>query len=71
MFRRPLVIIGFFILTALFWWSYENTRLPPGIESKGPQDWIPWVSLAGSIVSLIAGLVTLSLKIIEVRYKRQ
>jgi hypothetical protein len=70
MLRRPLVIIALFIVAAVLWWGYENTRLPPGVEAKGAQDWIPWISLAGSVVSLITGLVTLGLKVIEIRKQK-
>jgi hypothetical protein len=68
--RRPLTIVAFFILALLLWWVYNSTRLPPGVEAKGPGDWIPWISLAGSIVSLITGLITLGLKVVEVRQKK-
>jgi purine-cytosine permease-like protein len=68
--RRSFSIAAFFVLAVLLWWVYTSTRLPPGVETKGPSDWIPWVSLAGSIVSLITGLITLALKIIEVRQKK-
>jgi hypothetical protein len=68
--RRSLLIIVLFMLSALLWWVYDSSRLPPGVEAKGgPEVWIPWVSLVGSIISLITGLVTLSLKIIEIRQK--
>jgi hypothetical protein len=70
MLRRPLAIIAFFVLGAVLWWIYQHNRLPPGIEAKGPQDWIPWVSLAGSIISLMTGSITLGLKLIELRQKR-
>jgi hypothetical protein len=69
--RKPLVIISFFILAAVLWWYYESVRLPGGLEAKGAaQDWLPWVTLAGSVVSLMTGLVTLGLKVIELRQKR-
>ncbi len=42
----------------------------PGVEAKGPQDWVPWVSLAGSMVSLATAIVTLGLKLIEMRQKK-
>ena len=70
MLRHPVVIILFFIAAAALLWTYVNERPPQGIEVKGPQDWTPWVSLAGSIVSFFAGLVTLGLKIAEVRSKK-
>jgi purine-cytosine permease-like protein len=68
--RRPGTIVGLFLLALLLWWVFETTRLPSGVEAKGPSDWMPWVSLAGSVVSLLTGIVTLSLKLIEARQKR-
>jgi purine-cytosine permease-like protein len=68
--RRPLIVTLFFVLAALLWWVYDSTRLPPGVEAKGPGDWIPWISLAGSIVSLTTGLITLGLKISEARQRK-
>jgi hypothetical protein len=69
--RRVSLILGLFLLSALLWWAYEASRVPPGLESKGePSDVIPWLSLAGSIVSLVTGLVTLALEVIKLRQGR-
>lgn len=68
--RRTAVVIGLFVLAVVLWWIFQSTRLPPDVESKGPQDWLPWVSLAGSVVSLVTAFVTLGLKLIELRQKR-
>jgi hypothetical protein len=68
--RQPLVILGFFVLAAVLWWVYESYRIPPGIVVKGPQNWTPWVSLVGAIISLITGFVTLALKLIEFRQRK-
>jgi hypothetical protein len=55
----------------LLWWAYFATRLPPGLEPKGePSEVIPWLSLAGSIVSLITGLVALALEIIKLKQSK-
>jgi hypothetical protein len=70
MFRRPFLILAFFVVSGLLWWIHEATRLPSGVEAKGAPEWIPWISLIGSIVSLITGLITLGLKIIELRRNR-
>jgi purine-cytosine permease-like protein len=70
MLRRPIVIVALLVLAAVLWWVHQSTRLPPGVETKGPQDWVPWVSLAGSIASFATALVTLGLKLIEVRQKK-
>jgi purine-cytosine permease-like protein len=67
MWRRLLFIVLLFVLAAVLWWVFQSTRLPPGLESKGPENWMPWLSLAGSIVSLLTGVVTLGLKLTETR----
>jgi hypothetical protein len=66
--RKPVIIALFFVAAILLWWVFEITRPLPGVESKGgPESWIPWLSLAASIVSLLTGIVTLVLKLIEMR----
>jgi hypothetical protein len=66
--RRASLIVGLFILSALLWWAYQASHLPPDLEPKGEaSEVIPWLSLAGSIVSLITGLVTLALQIIKLK----
>jgi hypothetical protein len=66
--RRLSFILLPFILSALLWWAYEFTRLPPGLEPKGEaSDLVPWVSLAGSIVSLATGEITLTLELFKWR----
>jgi hypothetical protein len=51
-------------------WLYFSTRLPFGIEAKsGTDSWMPWISLAGAAASLLTGITTLSLKVIEIRSK--
>ena len=70
MLRRPLVSAAFFAIAALLWWLFESLRPIPGLETKGPaEDLIPWLTLAGSMVSLLTGIVSLSLKIAEVRHR--
>jgi hypothetical protein len=67
--RRLSIILIPFIFSTLLFWAYEASRLPPGVESKGePSELIAWVSLAGSIVSLITGVVTLTLQILKLPY---
>lgn len=68
--RRPWVILVFFLLGAGLLWLYFSTRLPIGIEAKsGIDSWMPWISLAGAVVSLLTGIATLGLKILEIRSK--
>jgi len=71
MLRRPWVIAFLFLLAILFWWVFQLTRQTPGLEPKGgPEAWAPWVSLVTSIISLLTGTVTLTLKLIELRGAR-
>jgi hypothetical protein len=68
--RRPVVIAALFAVAALLWWLFEILRPIPGLETKGPaEDLIPWLTLAGSLVSLLTGIVSLSLKIAEARHR--
>jgi hypothetical protein len=49
-----------FVVSVCLWGVYLQIKLPSGVEAKGPADDIlPWVTLAGSIVSLLTGLVGL------------
>lgn len=70
MLRRWSTIIALLVVAAVLWWVHAELRLPPGVESKGPQDWLPWLSLAISLVSLLTGLVGLATKLLELRQKR-
>ena len=69
MLRKPLVIFLLFLLALFFWWVFQTSRPLPGVEPKGggPDAWMPWVSLATSVVTLITGIVGLVLKLIEMR----
>jgi hypothetical protein len=68
-FSRWSSVLLFLALAVLLWWIYDSFRLPPGVEGKGPQDWLPWISLAGAVLSLITGLIGLISKLIELRHK--
>jgi hypothetical protein len=65
--RRPILIVLFFVLAAILLLAYFQTRLPPGVEAKGPSDWLPWISLAGAVISFVTGVLTLGLKVAELR----
>jgi hypothetical protein len=69
--RKNVWIALAFVLAAVFWAIYLHFRLPVGIEAKGPTDWMPWISLAASVVSLLTGIVGLLLKIQELRTGRK
>jgi hypothetical protein len=67
---RVIQILFFFLLAALLWWAFQITKPLPGVEPKGgPESWMPWLSLAGSIVSLLTAIITLALKLMETRKK--
>lgn len=70
MFRRWFSILALLVLAAVLWWLHQSLRLPPGVEGKGPEAWLPWLSLVASVVSLITGLVGLAIKLLELRQKR-
>jgi hypothetical protein len=57
--RRLAIIVGLFVLSGFLLWVFFQTKLPPGVEEQGPESWAPWIALAGSIVSLLTGIVTL------------
>jgi hypothetical protein len=66
--RRVGFIAFLFVLAVLFWAAFEMTRLPPGLEPKGTvSELVPWISLAGATVSLASALITLMLKLIELK----
>jgi hypothetical protein len=74
-FRGPVMqrfawIIAAFVLALVLWLVYLKTTLPAGVEAKGPSDWLPWLSLAGSIVSLLTGIVGLIGEIRKLRSAR-
>ena len=69
--RSPWVIMVCFLLGAVLLWIYFSMRLPAGVETKGGADSVvPWVSLAGATVSLLTGVATLWLKLLELRLKQ-
>ena len=70
MLGRWSTILVLLVVAAVSWWIYGSSRLPPGVESKGPEDWLPWLSLAVSVVSLLTGLVGLATKLLELRQKQ-
>ena len=68
--RRSWVIIVSILIGAVLLWLYFATRLPPGIEAKGAEtSLLPWLSLAGAVVSLTTGVASFGLKVMELRLK--
>jgi hypothetical protein len=64
------VIVALFLIGSVLLWLYFYTRLPPGIEAKGPgESLMPWISLGGAAVSLLTGVASLGLKLVEIRLK--
>ena len=65
---RLSFVLLLFVVSALLWSAYEANRLPPGVEPKGESsELVAWLSLIGSIVSLITGLVGLTLQLIKLK----
>jgi hypothetical protein len=69
--RKNVWIALAFVLAAVLRMVYLQTRLPAGIEAKGPVDWTPWISLVASVVSLLTGIVGLLLKLQDLRARNK
>ena len=66
--KRPVVIVGALVLGVLALIYYLQQLPPDGVEPKGDEMTIAWISLAVSIVSLLTALVGLVQKVIELRH---
>jgi hypothetical protein len=64
---KKLLPIVLFVFGAVLLYVYFQTRLPPGFESKGADDWMPVVTLVSSIVTTVGGIVTTTLQILQHR----
>jgi len=65
--RRYFWVTSLFIAAGVLWAVYLQIRVPPGVEAKGPTDWLPWISLAGAIISFISGVVGLISKLVDLK----
>jgi len=64
---RKLFPIGLLLIGAILLYVYYATRLPPGMEAKGGEDWINNLSLVSSIVSIVGGVISVTLQVIQHR----
>lgn len=64
---KKLLPLFLFAVAGICLYVYFHTRVPPGYESKGAEDWTPVVSLVSTIVTTISGVVTLVLQILQHR----
>ena len=65
--KRPAVIIGALIVGVLALIFYVQQMPPEGVEPKGDEVAVAWISLAVAIVSLLTASVGLIQKFIELR----
>ena len=65
--KRPAVIIGALIVGVLALIFYVQQSPPEGVEPKGGEVTVAWISLAVAIVSLLTAIAGLIQKFIELR----
>ncbi len=65
--KRPAIIIGALIVGVLALIFYVQQMPPEGVEPKGDEVAVAWISLAVAIVSLLTASVGLIQKFIELR----
>jgi H+/Cl- antiporter ClcA len=68
--KTPIIIV-LTLIALVSGWYFLATQPPPGIETKGGDQIVAWISLATSIASLSTALVTLVLKLLEINHKTQ
>lgn len=65
--KKSILIIVLLIITIVAFYIYFSTRLPAGVESKGSDTTVALISLITAIISLLGTVLTVILKIIELR----
>lgn len=64
---RKLLPLVLFVAAGISLYVYFQTRVPPGYETKGAEDWTPIVSLVSTIVTTASGVVTMVLQVLQHR----
>ncbi|MGJ5203155.1 hypothetical protein [Bradyrhizobium sp. HKCCYLR20261] len=64
---RKILPIGMLLLAAILLYVYYDTRLPPGVQAKGGDDWVSIASLVTSIISMIVGVVSATIQVLQHR----
>ena len=67
--KRTWVIAALAVICVVSFAYYWLNRPPEGIEVKGPEESMMWISIATSMISLVGSLVGLALKIVDLRQK--
>ena len=62
--RRGWIVL-FLVASLVFYLAWRELRPPPGIEAMGDDDIAPTVSLYASIISGVAGLVSIVREIVS------
>lgn len=66
--RTWVIVLLLAIAVAAFVYYLQNRPLE-GVETKGPEDIMAWVSLATSMVSMLGSVAGLILKLFDIREK--
>lgn len=64
---RKLLPVVLFVVGGILLYVYFQTKLPPGFESKGPTDWMQIISLVSAIVSIVSGVITTTIQVMQHR----
>jgi len=62
-------MIIFLIIAVVAFYFYFSNKLPPGVEVKGKETSLAFISLLTGIVSLAGTVLTFIMKIIELKGK--
>lgn len=65
--KRPWIVVGASIIGVTALILYFQQLPPEGVEAKGSEETVAWISLAVATVSLLTAIVGLVQKLIEVR----
>jgi len=64
---KTILFIVSFIVFLISLYIYLSTKLPQGIEPKGMESAIIIIALCTAIISLTSSVITLILKILEIK----
>ncbi|MGY3454344.1 hypothetical protein [Bradyrhizobium sp. USDA 4353] len=64
---KKILPIGLFLIAAVLFYVYYDTKLPPGVQAKGGDDWVNIMSLVTSIVSMIGSIVSAIYQVLQHR----
>ncbi len=68
MLKKTVTIVFFLCLAIALYFVYDNLRPPEGIDVKGDsKETVAWLTLGAAVVSLLASLVGLVQKLLELK----